>query len=486
MELEKLSCTKIGELVKTKQLSPVEVLLYFADRINSRNRAVNAFVYTKLEDALKEAKRKEQLIMQGCSNMGPFVGVPFALKDFLPSKEGWTHSYGGVKSLIQPDKYSSVFCDVMESIGGIAVGKTNAPSFGFRGTCDNKLYGPTRNPFNLEYNSGGSSGGSAAAVADGMIPIAEGGDAGGSIRVPAAWCNCFGFKPSAGAIPSVCRPDGWSATHPFCCNGGITKTVEDAAVLFAHMSGYCARDPYSVRIENHCYTPDTIRERYFKQMPTDLVIKVTEDFGCFDTDPEIRARIREISRKLSTVLWVDAFDFKYNYSLDAMADAWCQGISIDTAIELELWRRDGLDMIKDHRDELPEEFIYWNEQAANSDIMWMYHFNKIRTSVLDSFCDAFRSCDIILAPVTACNPVKNTSDNNTAGPNGDLIKFAATFPINFIGLPAASVPIGYSNSGLPIGMQIIGRRYHDWDVLRVAKAIETIMPWDYNKIPKTR
>ena len=114
-----------------------------------------------------------------------------------------------------------MFYAAARSLGAIAIGKTNAPAFGFSGACQNKMYGPTNNPFDLQRTSGGSSGGSAAAVAAGLVLLAEGGDAGGSIRIPSSWCNLFGFKPSIGTVPSYCRPDGWSATHPYCFNGSL-------------------------------------------------------------------------------------------------------------------------------------------------------------------------------------------------------------------------------------------------------------------------
>ena len=184
-QLEYLSAAEIGREVNAGHISPTEVVRYFEQRIAGGNDDLNAFVYTKFEEAEAAAKQLEDHIAKG-EEVGPFAGVPFALKDFLPSKKGWTHSHGGVKSLIREDPVDSEFTKAMEAAGGIALGKTNAPAYGFRGTTDNKLYGPTRNPFDLRYNAGGSSGGSAAAVAGGLVPIAEGGDAGGSIRIPAA------------------------------------------------------------------------------------------------------------------------------------------------------------------------------------------------------------------------------------------------------------------------------------------------------------
>ena len=172
MGLENLSGVELGREVSEGHITPTEVIDFFAERIEKRNPGINAFVYTKFDDARAEAKKLEARMARG-EDVGPLAGVPVGLKDFLPSKKGWTNSHGGVKSLIRVDEADSVFYDSAVRAGAVAVGKTNAPAFAFRGTCDNKLYGPTRNPFNTEYNSGGSSGGSAAAVADGLVPISE-------------------------------------------------------------------------------------------------------------------------------------------------------------------------------------------------------------------------------------------------------------------------------------------------------------------------
>lgn len=478
MQLERLSALEIGLKVNRGEISPVEVLNYFKDLILKKNPSINAFVYVKFSEALEVAKFQEQQLVEG-AYLGPFAGVPFALKDFLPSKKGWTHSHGGVKSLIKEDPYNSAFCNAMEKAGGIAMGKTNSPAFGFRGVCDNKLYGPTHNPFNTDYNSGGSSGGSAAAVASGMVPIAEGGDAGGSIRIPAAWCNCYGFKTSVGTIPSVCRPDGWAATHPYCFNGGITKTVADAAVLLNYMGTYNPRDPLCVPGKR----PDIVALRLNKKFK----IAFTEDFGIFPTDPEVVDIVTKAVKRLEANGFdVDILSSKYriNRSLNELAEMWCKFLAVDSAIEIELDKQKGFDLIGQHEEELPEEFIYWVKQASKCGILDMYTFNTVRTELFDFQQDIFDEYDLIISPTTACLPVLNEKNGNTLGPEKigsenveRLIGFAETFLFNFTGNPAASVPAGFSKNGLPVGMQIIGKRFHDQDVLVASKLFEDIQPW---------
>jgi amidase/aspartyl-tRNA(Asn)/glutamyl-tRNA(Gln) amidotransferase subunit A len=186
------SATELATRIKRRELSPVEVVDACIERIEARNPSLNAFVHLGFDDARQRASAAERAVMAG-SELGPLHGVPSAIKDLFDFKPGWPSTFGGVRALkdLQLD-LTCVYAERMERAGAILLGKTNSPVMGFRGTCDNYLFGPTHNPFNLAKNSGGSSGGSAAAVGDGLVPIAEGTDGGGSIRIPASWCGVFG------------------------------------------------------------------------------------------------------------------------------------------------------------------------------------------------------------------------------------------------------------------------------------------------------
>lgn len=479
-KLENLSASQIGEAVRTKKISPIEVVEYFKQRIIANNEKINAFVYEAFSYAEKEAVKLQKRIDAG-EDVGPFAGVPFALKDFLPSKKGWTHSHGGVECLIKQDPYTARFCEAMERAGGIAIGKTNAPAYGFRGTTDNKMYGPTSTPFNLAYNAGGSSGGSAAAVAGGLVPIAEGGDAGGSIRIPASCCNLFGFKPGVGTVPSVCRPDAWSATHPLCFAGGLTKTVEDAAILLDYMAGYDARDPYS-------YPTDISFKKEFNKPIKDLKIAYTPNFNIFEVDPEVEALVKKCAYRFKELgASVTKVNFKFSHTADEFAEQWCKGITIDCALELNHDKAEGLDYLANHAEDFPEEFIYWKKKCDKLTIEDMYKYNLARTDILDQFEKIFEKYDIIISPVMSCLPILNAKNRNTKGPKKindkliePLIGWTQTFLVNFVGYPAASVPAGLLGDDLPVGMHIIGKRHRDIDVLKAARMFEKLQPWQKN------
>src|SRR5439155_4585662 len=240
------SATALAAKIRRKELSPVEVVDAAIARIEAHNPKINALIIFGFDDARKAAKAAEAAIMRGDA-VGAFHGVPIAMKDCFDFKPGWVTTFGGIRAL--KDHVADTYCmfvERMEKAGAIVVGKTNSPVFGFRGTCDNYLFGPSRNPFDLTKNTGGSSGGSAGAVAAGLLPLCEGTDGGGSIRIPASWCGVFGYKPAFVRVPLVIRPDVFSGNIPFIFEGPISRTVEVSAVAMSVLAGYDSRDPYAI------------------------------------------------------------------------------------------------------------------------------------------------------------------------------------------------------------------------------------------------
>lgn len=494
MKLEKLSALELGKLVNNKIISPVEVIEYFYKRIQERDRSLNAFSYVEYYDALYEAKMLEAEIMSG-NTTKPLAGVPVCLKDFLPSKKGWTHSYGGIEQLVEEDKVDSEFYIAAKKAGAIAIGKTNSPPFGFSGTCSNAMAGPTRNPFDLTRNSGGSSGGTAAAVADGLVLLGEGGDAGGSIRIPSAWCGCYGLKPGLGTVPNINRPDGWSATHPYCVNGAITKTVEDSAIMLYYLRRYDPKDPNS--------TPVYSKFDYLSELHEGIdgmKIGLTYGFDIFPHDSYVELNLDNAARVLvSAGAEVEPVTFNFKYSALEYADMWCKMLAIDTAIDMENWKdTKNVDLIYnehqyyEYEESIPRELVNYVESAYKLSIFDMRKFNEMRTEILDEFNRLFyeENYDLILSPVTVCPPVENKGkfvkgpENWLGTDMNTVIGFAETFLVNFTGHPAASVPTGLVN-GLPFGAQLIGKQHHEYDILKASYVMEKLNPWSYD-IPENR
>src|SRR5918998_3000701 len=281
-ELAYMTATELAGRIRRRELSPVEVVEAFIDRIQARNQSLNAFVYSGFDDARQRARQAEQALVSG-AELGVLHGVPTAIKDLFDFQPGWPATFGGIRALKDFTlDISCAFAERIQRAGAIVVGKTNSPIMGFRGTCDNYLFGPSRNPFAPAKNTGGSSGGSAAAVADGLLPLAEGTDGGGSIRIPAAWCGVFGYKASFGRVPFLTSPNAFGAADsPFLFEGPITRTVEDAALALNVLAGYDSRDPFSLSEPVGDFTAAT------RQSIRGLRIAYSPDLDVFPIDPRV-------------------------------------------------------------------------------------------------------------------------------------------------------------------------------------------------------
>jgi amidase len=476
-ELAYMTATDMAARIRRRQFSPVEVVDAVIERIEQRNPSLNAFVFKGYDDARQRAEQAEHAVLAG-EELGPLHGVPTAMKDLFDFKPGWPATFGGVRALkdLVIDAYC-VFAERIERAGAILIGKTNSPVLGFRGVTDNYLFGPTSNPFDTTVNTGGSSGGSAAAVADGLVPFAEGTDGGGSIRIPAAWCGVYGYKPSFGRVPMVMRPDAFAPTNPFIYEGPLSRTVEDAALVLGALSGYDARDPYSLD-EDVDFLPATRRSI------RGMRIAYSPDLDVFPVDPRIAQVVRGA---------VDAFkeagahveEVKLGIKRDQreLSDLWCRLIIPLSCVAFERMRAGGFDLLGEHREDFPPEFLRWVDSGMGMTVLEQLADQEMRTEVYDALQGVLGNYDLLVCPTVSAMQVKNGTDGNTLGPaevNGvevdRLIGWCMTYVCNFSGHPAASIPAGFADD-LPVGMQIIGRRYADADVLAASAAFERLRPW---------
>jgi len=469
------SATELARLVAARELSPVELMDTCIARIEERNPRLNAFVFTDFDHARSEAKSAEKAVLTG-EELGPLHGVPTALKDLFGARKGWNLTFGGVPALKDfVSDSSDVFTERMEAAGAILVGKTNSPVFGFRGVCDNDLFGPTSTPFDLGRNSGGSSGGAGAAVADGLVPFAEGSDAGGSIRIPAAWNNLVGHKPSVGRVPLVIRPDGFAAVAPFVHDGTLTRTVEDALVTLRVLSGPHPRDMFSIP---HMSEPDTILDGDLRAVR----IAYSPGLGVHQVDPKVADTVAQAVRVLEDAgARVDQVDPNIPYDQAELSDLWCRSVARMMLLLIDGMREQGLDLRA--LDQIPGPLRHWVDHVASEHPTAQAHDAVMRTVVFDAVQDVLAEHDLIVCPTVGALPVPNGERGKTLGPtqiNGvavdPSIGWTLTYLINFTGHPACSVPAGLAD-GLPVGMQIIGRRFADGDVLRAAAAVEKRRPW---------
>jgi amidase/aspartyl-tRNA(Asn)/glutamyl-tRNA(Gln) amidotransferase subunit A len=474
------SWASAGELaarIRRRELSPVELMTSTIRRIEQRNPSLNAFVFTDFDQAMERARVAEAAVASGAT-LGPLHGVPTAMKDLFDFKPGWPSTFGGIRALKNQviDAYC-LYAERMERAGAIIVGKTNAPVMGLRGIADNYLFGPTHNPFDLSRNPGGSSGGSAAAVADGLVSIAEGTDGGGSIRIPAAWCNVYGYRASWGRVPYTGRPNAFGSLNPFIFEGTLSRTVEDAAIGLQILAGPDSRDPFSLTS-----TPDF--SAALSHSLKGCRVAFSPDFDVYPIEPAVAVVVAEaVKGFVDAGATVETVKVGIKRSQHELSDLWNRMIMPLNISGLEGLKDAGIDLMRDHPEDLPPEYRHWIEVGYKLSVTDVWNDMVMRTEVYDAIESVMQRYDLLVTPTLACLPVKNATDGNTLGPtqiNGEevdpLIGWCLTYLTNFSGHPSASIPAGLSG-GLPVGMQIIGRREADVDLLAASAAFELVRPW---------
>lgn len=475
-EYAQLSATDLVDALRRREISPVDLVDAAIALIEERNPAVNAVVHLGADDARAAARVAERSLAEG--DAAPLTGIPVLMKDLFDFKPGWPATLGGIRALAgNIAEHNCLFVERMEAAGAIVLGKTNSPVLGARGVTDNPLFGPTCNPFDVTRNAGGSSGGAAAAVAVGMVPIAEGTDAGGSIRIPAAWTSTYGFKPSAGRIPTIVRPLGFTNAAPFITEGPITRTVADAALAMQVLAGPDPRAPYSLD------GAPAYREAINGSIEGRRV-GFSPDLGAFAVEPSV-ARVVEqaVTGFEECGAHVEVIELSMPADHEELAALWHRSMMQIGLASLEAMQAQGLDLLSDLTTHLPPVLAEQFDSARSMTAHQLRLDDMLRTSVYDALTPAIDAFDLVVSPTVGALPVPNATDGDTTGPlqvDGQavdhLIGWTLTFPLNFTGHPAASVPAGLVD-GLPVGMQLIGRRLHDLDVLRFSAAYERARPW---------
>jgi len=443
-----------------RELSPVEVMRRTLATIEAVNPLVNAFVAMRAEEAMKEAKELEARIGKGIT-AGPLAGVPLGVKD-LEDVKGMVTSFGSIPYKKHMAVQDSIQVARLRASGAIVVGKTNTPEFGFTGFTKNRLYGVTRNPWNREKTPGGSSGGSAAAVAAGMVPIATGSDAGGSIRIPACYSGCFGFKPTHGRIPF--GPTARLYMTRTWTLGPITRTVEDAALYLACTAGNHWADPDSLPRPSLSYV-DALKVR-----PTKLKMAFSPDLG-----------YARVQKKVMTLVEQAAVSFEdmghsveiWKGKLPNVAQEWSD------LMNWELYGQIGHDLER-IRLELGRTLVQSLDSARALTVGDHMRIQESRTVLNRVLGEVFDRFDLLLTPTmpTEAFAAKGPPPTEVDGQPIPLLGATAfTYPFNLSGHPAATVRVGLTRAGLPAGLQIIGPRHRDERVLQAAHAYEEACPW---------
>ena len=455
-----MPAVEIASAIREKILSPVQIVDAILNRIDRLNPKLNAYCTLLAEDARKQAKEAEDLVMKG-GDLGLLHGVPVSVKDLIFTKGVRTTFGSRIYENFVPDA-DDVVVERLRAAGAIIVGKTNTPEFGFMGVTDNLLFGPTRNPWNLERHAGGSSGGAAAAVVAGISPLAVGSDGGGSIRIPSSFCGAFGLKPSYGRVP---RGPGFPEWQTLSHTGPITRTVADAALMMEVIAGRDDRDINSL--------PET-RLEYMALLGGDLKglrVGWSPDLGYALVDPEVLA---VTTTALGVFESLGAEIEEAGLELETLGPAfsviWAVTLASKLADKLEEWR-----------DHMNPQLVQTIERGSAVTAIKYAQAALERKEFWSRIQPMFEKYDILLTPSTAVPAfdINTYQVTEIAGVKGTpaLEWTPFTYPFNFTGQPTASVPCGWTEDGLPIGLQIIGRRFDDATVLKVAAAFEQAAPW---------
>ena len=456
-----LSARELVRLIGTKKISPLDLMKETLKRIDAVNPMLNAFVSLRAEEALDQARAMTEQLASG-TKPRPLEGIPIGVKD-LEDVKGMVTSFGSIPYKNNVAKSDSIQIARLKEAGAIVVGKTNTPEFGFTGFTKNLLYGVTRNPWNIERTPGGSSGGSAAAVAGGMVPMATGSDAGGSIRIPASYSGCFGLKTSFGRIPR--GPLFLLHTHPLWCMGPLTRTVEDAALYLDCVAGYHPCDPESLP------NPDQSFLKSLHNIPGNLRIAFSPTLGYARVQKDVMTKVKQAVKYFADVGHsVDLWDG----SLPDVGETWSKLMNLDLYARLH----ENLD--KD-REDMGRTLVSALDQAKSFSVKDHLEAQKVGTELNRIMWDLFDQFDLLLTPTmpTEAFAAKGPPPGDIDGhPIPLLGAVAFTYPFNLSGHPAATVPAGFTKNGLPVGLQIIGPRHRDDLVLQASHAYEQMRPWN--------
>ena len=455
---------KLQELYWGKKLSPVETTTLLINRIEKLNGKLNAFLECSFDNAMESARVAEKEIYSGV-HTGLLQGIPIGIKDLELTKDLKTTSGSLIHKDFIPDS-DSVVVKRIKSAGAIILGKTNTPEFGLLGETKNLLGDHCRNPWNNSKTAGGSSGGSAAAIASGMCPVASGSDGGGSIRIPASFTGTYGIKPTQGRVPrpNLIPPISSHTSQP----GPMARSVKDCALLFQVMAGHDSNDIFSLTDK----VPNFIKasEKGSSVGIQGLKMGWTPDFGFAKVDPQILSICEKAARSFESLgCSVENSDFQIEDPFMSWLTLFSTG---SLASNAQYWPDRSGEMTDYARD------IYGlasNFTAAD----FSRGVANIQT-IRNELNRQFEEFDVLLSPTMAvppydCGEPPTMIDGKHTEGSWECLPF--TYPINSAGYPAASIPAGMTKDGLPVGLHIIGKFADEETVIRVSAAFEAAYPW---------
>jgi amidase len=449
---------ELAAAIRERRLSSVEVVGAFLDRIDAVDGQVNA-ITTKVprEEALSRAEVADEAVAAGAP-LGPLHGLPIAVKDLMDVAGLRTTQGSAAFAAASPARADSLLAERLRRAGVVFVGKTNTPEYGLGTLTFNGVFGPTRNPWKLSKNAGGSSGGAGAAVAAGMLPFADGSDSGGSIRYPAAFCNLVGLRPSPGRIPSGRQGDGWS---PHGVLGPIARDAADAGLLLSALAGADPRAPLSI---------DDDPARFARVRPAELDglrIAWSPTGGGLPVEPEVS---KTLASTLAALAGAGAVIDEVEPDLFANADE-CWEI-----VEMLGFLEAAGSLVSERRSELRRDLVRNVEQGAALSAAEIVRGLGLRTEIFRATARLLADYDVLALPATpvVSVPAATPFPTEIAGTHLDryFLWQRLACRVTVTAHPALSVPGGFSAEGLPVGLQLVGRHRGELELLGVTAAIE--------------
>ena len=468
-----MDAVALTRAIHERALSPVEVVEAALERMEKVEPEVHAFCTPTPDLARVDAKRLEADIAAG-REVGPLAGVPVGIKDLVATKGVKTVNGSWAYIDFVPDE-DDIVVERLKAAGAISLGKTNVPEFGYSGVGHNPVFETTRNPWNTDLTSGGSSAGSAAAVSTGMCPFAIASDGGGSIRIPASFCGLFGMKASMGRVPLYPgtkdeRYPGISSWESLEHIGPISRTVADGALMLSVIAGPDPRDRFSLPRAD------------FDWMETlegdirGLRVAYSADWGYAAVDPRVREVVGRAVRVFEEELGCTVSEADPGWE-DPYQAFWGTVLNETDLRGMRAMAEQLGDRMSPH---LREALMHdWTAEDFTDALMG-------RKAVCNTMARFMADYDLLLTPTLAVPPFEvgiqgpEEIDGRAVEP---VYWISFTFPLNFTGQPAATVPAGFTDDGLPVGLQIIGRHLDDPTVLRASAAFEAAAPWAHRRPP---
>jgi amidase len=443
------------DAIRNKKLSSREVMQAHLRQIGRVNSKVNAMVTMVPEERLMaQAAAADEALANG-KWLGPLHGLPIAVKD-LHDTEGIRTTYGSPLHKDNVPRFDNRVVQREKAAGAIVLGKSNVPEFGLGSQTYNPVFGPTRNPYDVSKTCGGSTGGGAVAVACGMAPLADGSDMGGSLRNPPNFCNVVGIRTSPGRVSNVPTELGWSTLS---VAGPVARNVTDCAYFLSVLAGYDLHSPISIEQTGAQFAQPLGRD--FKGVR----VAMFKDMG-LPWDPEVKSVVqaqRKVFESLGCV--VEEAEPDFSDANEAFV-AW-RHWSIELAFG---------DLLATHGNQL-NEYIHWHVQEGRKLTgPYLSRIERKRGALYQRMCNFKDEYEFFILPVNQVLPfdVNTHYPTEIAGVKMEnyLAWMKSAYYISAAGNPAMSVPCGFSSSGLPIGIQIVGRHHDDWGLLQLGYAFE--------------